>query len=502
MTNTYEEPEGPPGGVDGRGGVDPGGVDPGGVDPGGVDPGGVDPVVTDLVVADPVMTGFAARLDEIMANERAMSTLAARRIRLFDGLRRFSETEVVASLGGPGGLDGGESVGGEPHGWDAATVARRELVFELAAALRIPERTIEGLLDEAQALSESLPATMAALADGDISYRHAAAMLDQARSLPEEARAAFEEELLPTARELTVSKFTRKARRQRERLHPVSIGERHTAAVAERRVWVQLLDDGMADLTARLSAEAALAAYNRLTQIAEGQKSPDDDRHIGQRRADAFADLLLSGDTCAAAEAGEPLLSDTDGRTHRDVGHGIHPEVSVTVPVMTLLGHTEEPGELNGYGPIDPDTACRLAANAPSFARILVHPVTSAILDVDRKRYRVPADLRTALALRDGTCRTIGCNQPAGHCDIDHTVAHADGGATRIGNLAHHCPAHHRFKHHTRVQMRNLPGGDIEMTTPSGKVYVTRPDNPFQSRGTWFSDAGAAGDDDGEAMPF
>ena len=165
MTNTYEEPEGPPGGVD---------------------PG----------VTDPVMAGFAARLDEIMANERAMSTLAARRIRLFDGLRRFSETEVVASLGGLDGPGGpGGLVGGEPHGWDAATVARRELVFELAAALRIPEHTIEGLLDEAQALSESLPATMAALSDGDISYRHAAAMLDQARSLPEEARASFEQEI-------------------------------------------------------------------------------------------------------------------------------------------------------------------------------------------------------------------------------------------------------------------------------------------------------------------
>jgi len=452
------------------------------------------------------MAGFAARLDEIVENERAMSALAARRIRLLDELRCYSETEIVASLGGDdsgGGPVGDGAVGDELHGWDAATVARRELVFELAAALRIPERTIEGLLDEAQALNESLPATMTALDDGDISYRHAAAMLDQARSLPECARAAFEEELLPAARELTVSKFSRKARRQRERLHPVSIGERHTAAVAERRVWVQLLDDGMADLTARLSAEAALAAYNRLTQIAEGQKSPDDDRHIGQMRADAFADLLLSGDTCAAAEAGEPLLSDVDGRTHRDVGHGIRPEVGVTVPVMTLLGRTEEPGELDGYGPIDPDTARRLAARAPSFVRILVHPVTSAILDVDRKRYRVPADLRTALVLRDGTCRTVGCNQPAGHCEIDHTVARVDGGITQIGNLAHHCPKHHHFKHHTRVRMRNLPGGDIEMTTPSGKVYVTRPDNPFQSRGTWPSDAGGVeGDDSAEVMPL
>jgi len=454
------------------------------------------------------MAGFADRLDSIIENERAMSALAARRIRLLDELRRYSETEVVASLGGSDAA----GPGGELHGWQAATVARRELVFELAAALRIPERTIEGMLDEAQALTTSLPATVVALTDGDISYRHAAAMLDQARSLPVEAWSAFEEALLPDARELTVSKFTRKARRRRERLHPVSIGERHAAAVTERRVWVRLLEDGMADLTARLSAEAALAAYDRLTQIAESQKAPDDDRHIGQMRADALTDLLLSGDTCAASADGEALLSDTAQATHENVGHGIRPEVAVTVPVMTLLGLTEEPGltekpglteepgELSGYGPIDPDTARRQAARAPSFTRILVHPVTSAILDVDRKRYRVPADLRTALAFRDGTCRTVGCNRPAGHCDIDHTIARADGGTTRIGNLSHQCGIHHPFKHHTRVRMRNLEGGVIEMTTPSGKVYVSRPDNPFQSRGGW--DAPADSGDGGGGMPF
>ena len=481
MKNRFEKSEAPPDGVPG------------------------DPAPVHAAPDDPVMAGFAARLDEIIENERAMNALTARRIGLLDGLRRYSESEVVASLGGPdagGGEGGPDAGGGEPHGWDATTVARRELVFELAAALRTPERTIEGLLDEAQALTMSLPATVAALTDGDISYRHAAAMLDQARSLPPEAWADFERVLLPDARELTVSKFSRRARTRRERLHPVSIGERHIAAVAERRVWVQLQEDGMADLTARLSAEAALAAYERLTQIAESQSSPDDDRHLGQKRADAFADLLLSGDTCAAGADGDPLLSDAAGTVHRNVGHGIRPRVSVTVPVMTLLDLAEEPGELNGYGPIDPDTARRLAARAPSFTRILVHPVTSAILDVDRETHRVPADLRNALAFRDGTCRTVGCNQPAGHCDVDHTVAYAEGGKTRIGNLSHQCPAHHRFKHHTRVKMRNLEGGSIEVTTPSGKVYVTRPDNPFQRRDGWFAEPDSAAEGEGEVMPF
>jgi hypothetical protein len=425
---------------------------------------------------DPVMAEFAVRLDAIVAHERALHSMAARRVELLDDLRRYSETAVVASLTAADPADVGDP---GPHGWDAATVARRELVFELSAALRIPERTIEGLLEEAQALVAVLPATLGALRDGDVSFRHATVMLDQALSLPEPARAGFEEALLPHAKELTVGKFRRRAVSSRERLHPVSITERHTAAMEERRVWVECREDGMADLTARLSAEVALAAYARLTDIAKGQTGPDDTRQLGQKRADAYADLLLCGDTCAAGD--EPLLSGvTAGAGNAGVGHGIRPEVAVTVPVLTLLGLDQEPGELTGYGPIDPETARRLAERAPSFMRILTHPVTSAILDVDRERYRVPADLRAALRLRDGTCRTVGCNTPASRSDVDHTVARKDGGLTRVGNLSHHCPQHHRFKHHTRVRMRNLPGGEIEMTTPSGKVYVTRPENPFQ----------------------
>ena len=66
----------------------------------------------------------------------------------------------------------------------------------------------------------------------------------------------------------------------------------------------------------------------------------------------------------------------------------------VTVPVMTLLGHSDEPGTLDGYGPIDADTARRLAATAPSFRRLLVHPETGVALSLGTETYRVPTDLR------------------------------------------------------------------------------------------------------------
>src|SRR5699024_974279 len=127
----------------------------------------------------------------------------------------------------------------------------------------------------------------------------------------------------------------------------------------------------------------------------------------------------------------------------------IRPTVHVTVPVMTLMGHSEEPGVLDGYGPIDAETARRLAAQAPSFTRLLTHPETGAVLSVGRNRCPVPADLRRAVTVRDETCIGIGCNKPATECDIDHRKDWQHGGETSLNNLQALCKSHHMLKHHT-----------------------------------------------------
>ena len=149
------------------------------------------------------------------------------------------------------------------------------------------------------------------------------------------------------------------------------------------------------------------------------------------------------------------------------------------MPVLTLLGHTDEPAERDGYGPIDADTARRLAAHAPSFRRILTHPETGAYLSYGRKSYRVPADLAGYLRVRDGGCRFPGCSRRAARCDVDHTSDWAAGGATRHDNLAHLCRKHHRLKRRTRWRMSQEPGGDIRWTSPAGREHRSTPANPF-----------------------
>ena len=160
-----------------------------------------------------------------------------------------------------------------------------------------------------------------------------------------------------------------------------------------------------------------------------------EERTLTQLTADVFADIIL------------------DGVTPSGLGTGIRGAVTVTVPVLTLMGLSEEPGFLEGYGPIDPDTARQIAAGAPSFTRILVHPETGAVLSVGRDRYTVPEDLKRFLRVRDKTCRFPGCNRSAAHCDLDHSLDWQFDGLTAHDNLAHLCPACHALKSETGWQV-------------------------------------------------
>jgi len=183
---------------------------------------------------------------------------------------------------------------------------------------------------------------------------------------------------------------------------------------------------------------------------------PENGTASGHRNGTASEDGNDAEDTGAGAATPTTTTTGDDGPAHSIAGVAdrvslgdIKPQVAVTVPVMTLLGHSDEPGDLAGHGPIDADTARRLAAQAPSFLRILTHPETGTALSVGRDRYTVPADLRSWLRLRDETCRFPGCSRRAQRCDIDHVKDWAHGGATDHDNLIHLCRKHHRLKHTT-----------------------------------------------------
>ena len=424
-------------------------------------------------------------IDDVVEADRVIARAAATRAALIDQARSWSE--ATASLMP---IDASQV-----HRWSAARVARRSLVSELAAALRLPERSTETLIEESRSLLRELPATMAALTEGQISYRHAQVMIDHANSLPAESRRVFEESALPFALKLTVSRFEHRARILRERVHPESIEVRHSSCRDKRELTVDPARDGMAWLTAYLPAVTAHAIYTRMTDIAADLQGPDEARTLTQLRADVFCDLLIDGQTDTAPDTSPDTATDTAPDANSDaapdtnsgtapdaarparrgLGRGIRARVLITVPVLTLLGHGTEPAVLEGYGPIDLDTARNLAADAPGFVRILTHPETGAVLSLGRDRYAIPPDLRAWLRMRDETCRAPGCGAPARRCDLDHTKDWQYHGLSNHDNLAHLCPKHHDQKHHTRWIVEHLGDGDLEWISPTGHRYITEP---------------------------
>jgi len=422
---------------------------------------------------------LAKKMARVAKSHRKIARATAQRARDLDDLREWSSDPVTAKLLSPAyaGDDGGGAAGpvltdadASPRkvaAWEDQEIARRTVISEVACTLRLAERTAEGLIGEAAMFAGPMTATLTAMSRGEISYRHGQVLMEQLSFLPLEEVADLETQLLPVAKDLTVGKLAAKARRIRERAHPKTITKRTTEAVKERGVWWEGRPDGMGTLTWYGTAQQTQAAHDRLTSIAEATRSreyqvesiPEEQRRtIGQICADAIADLLL------------------DGVTPTGTGGGIRGSVMVTVPVLTAMGESDAPGFLEGYGPIPAAAAREIAAGAPSFTRLLTNPETGVVLSVGSEQYKVPADLRRWLRLRDGTCRFPGCNRPASRSDIDHTRPWEDGGPTDYDNLAHLCAAHHRLKHQSHWAVVQEPGGILVWTSPAGLVHRTYPE--------------------------
>jgi len=336
---------------------------------------------------------------------------------------------------------------------------------EVAAALRIPERTASIVIDEGFALSTRLPATLAALRHGAITPRHARILMSETSCLDDDTRADVERRALRESHRST-GDFARLVRRWCRRRDPLTAADRHRTAFGERYATRQPAPDGMSYFTTLITAVEAVAIDTRLDDAARALHLAGDPRTFAQLRADIFTDVMLD-------------RVSRDDRAYR----GMKPTVVVTVPALTLLGRSSEHGELEGYGPIDAETARELASEAPELRRMPVDPHTSVPLALGREKYRPSRSLRLWLRLRDRTCRFPGCANPVTTADIDHTRDWVHGGSTNPDNLAHLCRKHHTLKHQSGWRVEHSTAGTLEWTSPLGRRYVSRspaPDPPMR----------------------
>ncbi len=346
---------------------------------------------------------------------------------------------------------------------DRRMMAVRAAGADIAVRLRLSEAAVHGMSVTTATLRERCPRIWSLFLGGQISEPNARSAADAAGTLPEDAPEAwtmFDDRAAGPAQSLTPGRFRTRARVLREQLHPRTIDERHAQARQDRDVWMKDEPDGMASLGLRAPAADVHAAYRRIDAMARHLRAQDGEtRILNQLRADVASELLLTG------------LGTGDSRDAARV----RPVVAITVPALTLLGAGTEPATLEGYGPIDLETAKRLAGTATSWVRILTHPVTGTVLDVDRTVYRVPKAMRRWLGVHHPTCVFSGCGRPARDCEIDHDVDWQYGGTTSVGNATPKCEHHHHIRHDTLWRCDHV-GDSIRWTSPTG--YQSAPDPP------------------------
>ncbi|MER7797886.1 DUF222 domain-containing protein [Microbacterium sp. NPDC096154] len=384
-----------------------------------------------------------ALLDEFVDVQQQISRLQARAAAVLAGLAEVAAVQARRS--------GSES---------EYEFASRSMAAEVGAAVRVPDGTIRARMAEAVTLVTRFPATFAALEEGRIGQEHARVVVAAGERIEDDdSRAEYETVVLTRAERMTAGRLRSLAKTVADKIEPLPLVERHAEAMTQRGVWVTPLEEGMGELRVVLPAVLAFGVHDRLTQMARTLKrtaDDGDDRTVDHLRADLLADLLLTG----TATAGEGL-------------DAIRATVQVTIPVDTVTGLGDESAFLAGYGPVDPDTARRLAGNTATWVRLFTDRDTGCLRTADT--YTPTAAQRRFLAARDEHCRFPGCRQPATRCDIDHTIPHAEHGPTDVGNLAHLCESHHRLKHHTPWQMSQGPGGVIHWTSPLGRRYAHQP---------------------------
>ena len=368
---------------------------------------------------------------------------------------------------------------------------------ELALVLNCSRTAATQLWEHSTTLRKRLPATWAALADGRLDWPRARAVAAElgwpARETPDGVLAAVESVVLPQATDLSITRLRGLVRAELIRVDPAAADRRREKAQRQADVTVRGVGNGMGELRAFMPYPEAAGVRAEVDARARALKAAGDERRIGQLRAAVLHDLVTrswedrprvsahvevraSLDTLESAAVGAP-------------GMGREPVLVDGEPVTAALAREllERldalcPGGLQA--PTDGTLAVSITdRDGRLLASVSRRELQSAVrrgrglgppLAVDR--YEPSAGQQRFTRTRDRTCRHYGCGNRAGWADLDHVVAHADGGATDCTNLCCLCRRHHRLKTHARGWRYVMtPDGVLTVTTPSGVTRVGRP---------------------------
>ena len=381
---------------------------------------------------------------------------------------------------------------------------------EIATALRMSGSTAQGRIDVARTLTQYLPGATAALAVGDISPAHANVIARESAQLIRQGVAPevlklIEDQAIAHAEFHTPAQVANKVRSCIAMFAPEQFEAAAVEEKSTRRVSCYPNANGMATIVAFLpaaDAQTIMLALDRLAHKTNGvakeklrafqeksgyrmranSNSPfpsDSESSTATNNAntngsadfnltDFSADLMdpMDAHRADAMTAIAALFLETN--EDQVMNHGRPITVNLTIDLPTLLGLSENPGQLSGYGAIPATVARELAADG-KWRKFITDPTTGNLLDFGRESYLPPQALRDFLLARDKTCRFPGCRRSGVKGEIDHAIPWEEGGETSPKNLGLLCKRHHQLKTHGGWKLESFEDGSCEWTSPLGK---------------------------------
>jgi hypothetical protein len=295
--------------------------------------------------SDDELTGVICALDRAEAVASALKHAAVAEL-----IRRRPDPGSEPVLAGPGE-------------WEEFTGS------ELAYALADTRWAADTMLDLAWTLAVKLPGTQAAFRSGVLRQSKVEIIACAVANLdPGEAR-AVEALVLDRAGRLTPGGLRAAIKRAVMQVAPDKAVKAREKAEQDARVERWAEHSGNAGLAGReLPPADVLAADQRITWWAKKLKAAGLDGDMDQLRARAYMDIVLGRDSTLRTPPEPPASTGTwTPPASGVIPAGFAGRINLTIPLATLLGLADRPGEIPGLGPVDPaltrDLARRAAAN-------------------------------------------------------------------------------------------------------------------------------------------
>jgi hypothetical protein len=322
------------------------------------------------------------------------------------------------------------------HGCRSTAVLARQLLrigpAEAAARVRAAGNLGPRVALNGEVLEPIYPTVAAAQAEGAISAAHARVVVAAVEQLPAEIAVthdrAVEAWLTGQAREWDPDQLARHARDVVNALDPD--GTLREGQERERNRSLRLSDrpDGSARLEAELTPECAERFRTLLTPLAKPAPAADgsrDPRSPGQRRHDAFHDLLKllqRANECPTANGvTATIVVHMDAEAYA-TGHGT---------ATTGYGYTIPASVAKKWAGLE---ARVIGVLMRRMKHILAYSSTHRIFTEQQ---------RLALIARDKGCSFPGCDAPPQYCEAHHVTEFQQSRRTSVDDAALLCAHHH-----------------------------------------------------------